>query len=296
MRTFSVPGACMLLILLCIRIIGCLNHQLSETYLYKPEYKGSAVMYDKTPERYYANSHVSSDVEVTEGEYHISFQFKGHKKTDREVTWTYNEQPTDKDILRFGVPKSMFDPYYPIDSVIQKRNAQMKAGMFEQEGRYLRPSLPVMVNYYKPYLQPIARSLADFLGESGTFRERIELLIKFCQDIPYGIPPKQIGNKYIGGVFPPPQVFINMFGDCDSKAVIFCSAASHYNKTDIILLYETGHVMPAVKGLPRPYDNFYTYKNEKYILAETSGPGRSNLGMVKDPYRNFKRVEHIEIN
>lgn len=169
----------------------------------------------------------------------------------------------------------------------------MKQGLFFQAGRYLKPDLVKMSNFYRPYLEPVNKWINNSLTEGDTRRDKIEFIMKFCQDIPYGVPPKYFNGRYIGGVFPPPQVFINMFGDCDSKAVIFCAAASYLGNTDLILLFETGHVLPAVKGIAKPYDNYYTYKNEKYIMADTAGPGRNPFGMVTNPYQKIVEVREV---
>lgn len=285
------------MICVCINIIGVLNEYVHKTYLKNVTPKGANVLFTKKPEGYYVNAHVKMNVNVDDqSNYNIAFQFKDHKKKIRNWQWKIPEDQTDKEILKFGIPKSLFEPYYPVDSVIKKRNRLMREGMFIQQGRYLKPNLLAMVKNYRKYLRPVASSIEKVSDEYNTWRSKVELLMKFCQDIPYGVPPKNFNNKYIGGVFPPPQVFVNKFGDCDSKTVVFCAAASYFNEIESIILIETGHVLAAVKGIPKPYDTYYTYKNAKYILADTAGPGRNDLGMIKDPYKNFKNVIEVKLD
>lgn len=295
MRLFLLTAISLVIIFFAVALIGKINRHVEAKYLADISYKGKAVLYEGTPEDYVASPHVELTAIVDEAKnYQISFKFKGHKKRDWHWKWAYPEEQTDRAILKFGIPKSLFEPYYPVDSVIRKRNQQMSDGMFFQDGRYLRPDMNKMIQYYKPFLEPVATLTQNAQEEENTWRDMIEMLMKFCQDIPYGVPPKYFNDKYIGGLFPPPQVFANGFGDCDSKAVIFCSAASYFRNTEMVLLFETGHVLPAVKGIPKPYDTFYTYKNEKYIMADTAGPGRNGLGMTTDPYQKINKV--LEVN
>ncbi len=283
--------------LLMLSIIGVhtLNEYYFVNYLDKVSTNGSGVIYNQSPEDYQANSHVVFNANVSGGKYLMDFKFKGPKNKMWNWKWTLEESATDKDILLFGVPKSIFDPYYPVDSVIQKRNRWMKNGLFIQDGRYIKPDLIKMVNYYRKYLHPLALKTQESLTAEDTWRDYIEFFMKVCQDIPYGVPPKNFDNKYIGGVFPPPQVFVNKFGDCDSKAVLFCAGVSFFKNTETLLLFETGHVLPAVKGVPKPYDAFYEYQNEKYIMADTAGPGRAAFGFNANPYQKVNKVSKVII-
>ena len=283
------------LIVFFIGLIFCLNVTVYSEIVHFNGYNSPDVLYKNQPQSYYKNSHVEFTVTTdSDKNYHFSLVFKDAKNQDKNWKWAYPEGQTDAAILKFGIPKTMFQPYYPVDSVIKKRELLLKKGMFVQKGQYLKPDLVRLVQYYRPFMEQISNAAKSESLEK-TKRASIELLMKFCQDIPYAIPPKNFGNKYIGGLFPPPQVFVNKFGDCDSKAVIFCAAASYIENIEMLFLYETGHVLPAVKGIPKPYDNFYTYKNEKYIMADTAGPGRNNFGVVKDPYKKVVAVSEVKI-
>lgn len=245
---------------------------------------------------YYKNHHVSHEVNEDNDVYEFKFTFQDNDKNEWTWNWSYPVEVTDQMILDFGIPLSIFEPYYAIDSVIRKRDKQIKEGMFYMQENFVGPDMMAMVNYYRPFMEPIA-SLADqALGSDYTARERIELAMKFTQDIPYSIPPNQQEGKYTGGLFPPPQTFVNMFGDCDSKVLIFAGILSHYDEYELLILKETGHVLTGIKGIPKPYDAFYEYKNEKYIMAETAGPGRLNFGVIQDPYKKITEVQPMVIS
>jgi hypothetical protein len=168
-------------------------------------------------------------------------------------------------------------------------------GLFEMQENAIGPDLLKMINFYRPFLEPVSDLVSQSLGNESTWRNRAELIIKFTQDIPYSVPPAEQGDRYTGGVFPPPQVFINMFGDCDSKVVLYSALMSYFNY-DILILKETGHVLTGIRGIPKPYDKFYDYRNAQYILAETAGPGRSNLGVITDPYQKINEELMVRVD
>ncbi len=295
MRVYFFISLSVVFFIMAILAVNRLNEYLFTHYVDLIDMKGSSVLYNSSPEDYQANPHVKFNASATSGEYQFDLTFKGPRNKLWNWTWSADEVSTDRDILHFGVPKAIFEPYYPVDSVIQNRNRWMQNGLFFQDGRYIKPDLVEMVNYYRKYLQPLALQTQKILTPEDTWRDYIEYFMKVCQDIPYGVPPKNFNDKYIGGVFPPPQVFVNKFGDCDSKAVVFCAGVSYFKNTEVVLLYETGHVLPAVKGIPKPYDAFYEYQNEKYIMADTAGPGRNPFGFNTNPYQKINKVSKVVI-
>ena len=202
---------------------------------------------------------------------------------------------TDQMIMEFGVPKFIFEPYYPSDTATRRRMNLIKQGMFEMENAQIGPDLNKMINFYRPFLEPLSQLVDNSLGDDKSWRSRAELIIKFIQDIPYGIPPDDQENRYTAGIFPPPQVFINMYGDCDSKVVLYSALMSYFENYEILVLKETGHILTGLKGIPKPYDKYYEYRNNQYIMAETAGPGRTNLGVITDPYQNITETYLVKI-
>jgi hypothetical protein len=126
------------------------------------------------------------------------------------------------------------------------------------------------------------------------FEARIELLMKFCQDIPYKIPPAETKEKAIEGLLPPSWSLTVGYGDCDTKAMLFVSTLSHNPEYDIILLGLPSHMLVAIKGIPKPYQDVYEYQGERYILCQPVGPARLNFGDKGSLYRPVKRVTEIK--
>jgi hypothetical protein len=252
--------------------------------------RSASVHFRPDPAEYAKNFYVSSDVKEENGNYEFMFKFRDQTQKDWTWRWSYPVVVTDEMISEFGVPKFVFQPYYPADTAIKRRMQVINKGLFEMENNSIGPDMNKMINYYRPFLEPVSQLAEGALGPDATWRSRAELAIKFVQDIPYSIPPDEQGVKYTGGVFPPPQVFINMFGDCDSKVVLYSSLLSFMGNYEILIMKETGHVLTGIKGIPMPYDKFYEYRNNQYIMAETAGPGRTNLGVITDPYQKISET------
>lgn len=207
--------------------------------------------------------------------------------------WGYDKASTDKMTLKFGVPESLFEPYIVNKENLEKRAAIMKDGMLYRDGSYLIPDKNAMINYYKPFLEPLV-NLSRKATEGYSSRDRLEFLLRFTQDIPYGVPPNDWADKYIAGIFPPPQVFANGWGDCDSKAVLLGCMLSYYpDDYEAIIVHYPGHVMMGFEGVPKPYENYTEYRNKRYILCEQVGPARTKLGQLLKDRGQVKKVEPL---
>ena len=279
---FSLAG-----IMLALLGIFRLNHYTHALYFKHLTYRGPSVQFKPDKQDYAKNYYVNTEVKSEDGNYVFSYTFRDQDKNDRTWHWSYPEDVTDQMIGDFGVPKFIFQPYVPSDTATRRRMNLVSQGMFEMENNQIGPDMNKMINYYRPFLEPISQLVDNTLGSDATWRSRAEMVIKFVQDIPYGVPPDEQGNRYTGGIFPPPQVFVNMYGDCDSKVVLYSSLLSFFNDYEVLILQEATHVLTGIKGIPKPYDKFFEYHNNKYIMAETAGPGRTDLGVITDPYQNI---------
>lgn len=243
---------------------------------------------------YQKNRHTRQVIKKVNGEYRFDWTFKDHKGRDWTWSWGYDIRETNRDIERFGLPQSMFQPYMVTPEVIRRRKQTLRNGMFRRRGNLLLPNYSKMISFYSNYTKPIYELLKRTVP-GGSRNERIETLMKFIQDIPYGIPPGNVGNRVISGIIPPPQLFTEGWGDCDSKAVLFSTIMAHDPDYEVIFLHVPKHMFSAVRGVPRPYQQYINYRGKKYIIAETVGPGRINFGKPgNDVYRRF-RVEKISI-
>lgn len=235
--------------------------------------------------RFSRNPGTSQSVRVEGDAYVYRYAFRDHENKPVVWEWKYNKAKADAMAAKFGVPPSMYQPYTVRDDVIAKRKQQMKDGMFMQDGNYVIPDYSAMANYYLAYTKPLyghleAATEADDLSK----RDRIELLMRFCQDIPYNYPPNSMGDKVISGLFPPPTLLLKKWGDCDSKAMLFASTLSHDSSYTIVAVNVPGHTFLAIKGIPQAYDSVISYRGDRYIACEPVGPARTPFGSFNDPY------------
>lgn len=256
----------------------------------------------QVPKSYQKNSHVKFSTWKEKGLYRVQYVFKDQFGAPRKVDMDFPDTQTEKMVGKFGIPREMLGPYPVTPEVINARVAILKEGMFSQ-GRVITVDLSAVTSYYRPFCAQIAQQLKSFLQEAGRDdrKNRIEMAMKFVQDIPYGIPESQKNDWYNGGLLTPPEVLIYNYGDCDSKSVLFAGILSFLiEPEDVIFLRSPSHVLTAVHGQPEP-GQYYIVNDadsKKYILAETAGPGRVKLG---DPGSNYDanteyRIETLNIN
>ncbi len=282
-------------IIFCVIGIARLNLYVSRLYFNGLTLKGPSINFKPDPSDYARNFYVNTDVKQDDGNYEFTFKFRDENQKDWTWHWSYPVDVTNEMITDFGVPKFIFQPYVPSDTANQRRMNLISKGMFDMENNQIGPDLNKMINFYRPFLEPVSQLVADALGSDNSWRDKAELVIKFVQDIPYGVPPDNQDNRYTAGIFPPPQVFVNMFGDCDSKVVLYAALLSYFDNYDVLILKESGHVLSGIRGIPKPYDKYYEYRNNQYIEAETAGPGRTNLGVITDPYQNILEAIPVKI-
>ena len=217
--------------------------------------------------------------------YTYNYKFLDLKNKAQDWKWTSSKKDSDKMISRFGVPPSIFKPYLLKPDVIKKRKAQIKNGYFRQLGNMIIPYFASIVSYSRPIVSRLAARVNKTVkAEKLMFRETIELILAFCQDIPYKAPPNKYKGKIISGLFPPPLSLNKGWADCDSKAVLFASIYLSISKSPVVLLESPGHISCGIRGIPGPYDQSVTYRGKKYIIAEPVGPGKLRLGRARSPY------------
>ena len=228
--------------------------------------------------------------------YNYTYKFKDLSNQTHIWKWSAPKKESDEIIKRFGVPPSIYKPYVLSPEVIAKRNKQIKAGYYRAINNLVIPDYTAIVDASRPLVAGLA-SLVKKTAKADALssRETIELLMSFCQDIPYGIPPNNYKNKVISGMFPPPLALNKTWGDCDTKAILFAATYLSLPGTSIALLESPGHVSIGVEGIPGPYDNAVNYGRKKYIFAEPVGPGKHPLGHAVSPYVQVKMVYPIKL-
>ncbi|MDH4121591.1 MAG: hypothetical protein OEV94_07795 [Deltaproteobacteria bacterium] len=238
---------------------------------------------------YMKSPHTFQEVKVEGGAYHLTYRFRDHKGRDWQWEWAYPQGETDQAIHRFGVPQWMFQPYQPTPEETQRREQAMVNGLFIQEGQLIHPDYNRMIEAYRDYTLPLHQMAMEAMGGASP-EERLEFLLKFTQDIPYAEPPNELPDRVLSGLLPPPQVLVEQFGDCDSKAVLLSAILAHDSSYDIVFLYAPGHLLMGVAGVPQPYQAFAEFQGKRYILTEPAGTARLAFGEPMKAYANFQNI------
>ena len=249
-----------------------------------------------TPSKYHKTPSTHQDVEITSKIYGFKYQFSSPTEERFEWSWKYKRFETEEMIRKFGVPKSILEPFQFNQKNIKSRTKILEQSLFRAEGQTISPDFSKMVPYYMGFTAPLYALTQRTLGRNSSPRERVELLLRFVQDIPYGIPPTQSNNKVISGVLPPPQIFIEKWADCDSKVLLISSILAHEPRYKILLVYLENHLLMAFEGRPRRGDQYIIHEGRKFILADPTGPARLPLGNPGSDFKGeFKKVELLEV-
>lgn len=155
------------------------------------------------------------------------------------------------------------------------------------------PDYSRLVSVYQSTVIDIYRNWKRFVDAMKlNRRESVELLLRFLQDYPYGIPPSVVGRKLIGGLFVPPLTLERGWADCDSKSLMMATILSYdpYFKDKMAVILVPGHALLGIEEVPTPYDETYEYQNRTFIVAEPTGPGRTPFGRKNSPYSRLIAV------
>ena len=248
------------------------------------------------PSEYHKNPFTEQHVEITKKIYGFRYKFSSPSNEWFEWKWKYKRVATNEMIKKFGMPHSIFEPYQATKKNVKLRNKLIKKSFFKEEGNVLYPDFNRMIPFYMGFTSPLYALTIKTLGKDSTPRERVEFLLRFVQDIPYGIPPTRSNSKVISGILSPPQIFIEKWGDCDSKVLLISSILAHEPRYKILLVYLENHLLMAFEGRPHPNDSFIVFQGSKFILADPTGPAHLQLGNPGPDFKgNFKKIEPLQI-
>ena len=254
------------------------------------------VIEDLIPSEYQKTPFTQQNVEITKKAYGFRYIFSSPSNEWYEWKWKYKRVETNEMIKKFGMPQSIFEPYPATKKNVRLRNQVIKKSFFKEEGNILYPDFNRMIPFYMGFTSPLYALTIKTLGKDSTPRERVEFLLRFVQDIPYGIPPTHSNSKVISGILSPPQIFIEKWGDCDSKVLLISSILAHEPRYKILLVYLENHLLMAFEGRPHPKDSFIVFQGSKFILADPTGPAHLKLGNPGPDFNgNFKKIELLQI-
>jgi hypothetical protein len=245
------------------------------------------------------NPYVEYEVEENDQTYRVEYTFKDHFGNFQTYELILPREQTLNKIEQFGVPQWLFEPYVDSEYNRYVRDKEMAKGMFLLNKNTIEVDKSAVVQFYaQDFCRPVAQMIVGSLEEYGrdTRRDRIELAMRFVQDIPYGIPDFDNKQRHFGGVSPPPKVLLEMYGDCDSKVLLFVGILIYLIPADdIVFLNQPEHVLSAVKAESEKGLTYLEYDGETYLIAETAGPGARKLGQEGNYYNSKFKVEPLNI-
>lgn len=244
------------------------------------------------------NPHVEMKPSRDRDFYYFDYTFKDHLDISRHFEFQFPLEYTNQRIARFGIPESLIEPFAPTEQAINERRKIAWEGLFFINGNTIEIDKSAVVSFYaKDYGKPIAYFIKKCLKEQGVDNrlQRIEMAMKFVQDIPYGIPNWEKNGKYYGGISTPPEILIYGYGDCDSKAFLFACILSYLiDPGDLIFVQHDQHLMTAIKNKSVEGMCYIPINNENYAIAETSGPARYNFGELDEETEPKILAEKLE--
>ena len=246
------------------------------------------------------NDYVQYDVTTDSGKYKIDYFFKDNFDNKLHFELELPKPETDRMISKFGVPKELFLAHRETVATRSRNEQILENGLFLLNNNTVEPDKSATIDYYaESFCKPIAEMLVEVLQEQGkdTRRNRIELAMRFVQDIPYAIPECPDKNRYCGGVNPPPKLLIDGYGDCDSKAIFFAGIMIYLTDSrDIIFLVQQKHILTAIRTKTKEKSLTYVrYHRKNYLIAETAGPGKRTLGQKGKYFSRSFKVERLNI-
>jgi hypothetical protein len=249
----------------------------------------------------YKNDYVVYDVSSDSGKYKIDYIFKDQFGNRLHFKLELTKTETDRMISRFGVPKKIFSAHRETVETKARNMQIIRNGLFLLNDNTVEPDKSAVIDYYaKSFCRPIAGMIVEVLQKRNqdTRKNRIEMAMRFVQDIPYAVPQCNDKNKYCGGVNPPPKLLIDGYGDCDSKAIFFAGILIWLiDSQDIIFLVQRKHILTAIRTKTKEKSlNYVRYHGNNYLIAETAGPGKRLLGQKGKYFSKTFKVEKIEVN
>ena len=151
---------------------------------------------------YEKNNHVKIRTQESYNQYSINYKFKDHFDQINNISLVFNKKEIDQAILKMGVPYMLFERYRVTKESERKRSEMIHAGLFMREDDKIVLDYNAVIQFYQPYCKTISDTLINILKERGEDSQinRIEIAMKFIQDIPYGVPKKN-HKKYRNRLF-----------------------------------------------------------------------------------------------
>jgi len=265
-----------------------------------------------SPTGYMKNSHAVQQVEISSVKYVFTYRFMDNRSVTRTWRWSIDKNLVDSMINKYGVNMSLFEGRRftassqeelnrMMNEYYASQNRELQNGLFMKAGgNTILPDYSAVTNFYMRLVRGIYRLIDRQATQMGySIRDKIELTMRFAQDIPYGIPPENARGKFIGGMLVPPETLINKWGDCDTKCVLFTSILCHdpnFRNAKIATISVPGHMFLGIQMQPNPYDSQITVRGTRYVICEPVGIARAPLGKPMRSYSTIKYFFPVNIN
>ncbi len=233
------------------------------------------------PTGYDKKSELKAMSEVSGSQISFQYGFKDLKGEYQEWSWQDDYFKLKDLTQKFGVP-------------VKATNNDLVSGLFVKHPLVgIIPDYNKLISLYQGTVAEIYRHWKRSVdSQKLNRRESIELLLRFLQDFPYGIPPSVVGQKYIGGLLVPPLSLESGWADCDSKSLMMATILSFdpYFRDKMAMILVPGHALLGIEGIPQTYDEFYEERNRTYVVAEPTGLSRTPFGRRNSPYSTLKAL------
>jgi hypothetical protein len=244
------------------------------------------------PELYEKKDYTKSKSDLLGDNYHYTYGFKDHLGAYREFRWAFNRWKSDSFLMNFGLGEKSGDRFHVGE-------AELEYSMMKIDGGRVAFDYSKVVQESKNIVAPLYLQFKSIQSKYNlNKRERIELIMRFLQDIPYGVPPTNYQSRYIGGLFPPSETLKNGWADCDSKSILMATLLSFdpyfYNKLAMILV--PGHALLGIQDVPGPYDKSVRFIGRQYVYAEPVGLARTPYGKTNSPYSKSIKVIPLSLS
>lgn len=252
---------------------------------------GLLVLLTLTPQQYSNKPEIKASSQVIGDQIFFQYGFKDLKGEYQEWSWQDDYSKLKNLSEQFGI--NVKDPSKPT-----YKEGDLEAGLFAKHPiAGAIPDYGRLVSLYQGTVREIYRNWKRTVNEQNlSRRESVELLLRFLQDYPYGIPPKMIDRKFIGGLLVPPLSLETGWADCDSKSLLMASILSFdsYFNDKMAMILVPGHALLGIEMVPSPYDETYKYQNRNFVVAEPTGLSRTPFGKKNSPYTRLIAIIPLE--
>ncbi len=209
---------------------------------------------------------------------HVKYVFKDFTGRSSTFSFTADLEAFYAASHVFGAPPWLQGDFLATERA--QREAELRAHLMRiQSGRFSADPV-ALVRYYDGVTRSVAALLLDELQQRhlDTRANRIAMALAFVQDIPYR--EVRDAGAYRQGILPAPEMLLDGYGDCDTKAIFFAGLmVALVGVEDVVLLVNAAaeHSLAAVRGTPGPGQTFIIVDGSPFLVAEVAGPRRIPL-------------------